>query len=40
MSEFYTLLTNDGLAYETLCKANGTPIKLTHLSVGDGGGSV
>uniref|UniRef100_UPI0019816B94 phage tail protein n=1 Tax=Pseudomonas viridiflava TaxID=33069 RepID=UPI0019816B94 len=40
MSEFYTLLTNGGLAYETLCKANGTPIKLTHLSVGDGGGSV
>lgn len=40
MADFYTLLTNAGIAYETACKAAGTPIKLTTMSVGDGGGSV
>lgn len=40
MSDYYTLLTNAGIAYETACKANGTPIKLTQMSVGDGNGAV
>ncbi|EJZ56816.1 Phage-related tail fiber protein [Pseudomonas fluorescens R124] len=40
MADYYTLLTNAGIAYETACKAAGTPIKLTQISVGDGGGSV
>lgn len=37
MADYYTLLTNAGIAYETACKAAGTPIKLTQMSVGDGG---
>lgn len=40
MADFYTLLTNAGIAYETACKAAGTPIKLTTMSVGDGNGAV
>ncbi|MGE8068316.1 phage tail protein [Pseudomonas sp. NPDC089569] len=40
MADYYTLLTNAGIAYETACKAAGVPIKLTQLSVGDGGGTV
>ncbi|WP_242204868.1 MULTISPECIES: phage tail protein [unclassified Pseudomonas] len=40
MADYYTLLTNAGIAYETACKAAGTPIKLTQVSVGDGGGAV
>ncbi|MGU9850785.1 phage tail-collar fiber domain-containing protein [Pseudomonas koreensis] len=40
MADYYTLLTNAGIAYETACKAAGLPIKLTQISVGDGGGSV
>ncbi|MCL9798934.1 phage tail protein [Pseudomonas sp. AKS31] len=40
MADYYTLLTNAGIAYETACKAAGTPIKLTQISVGDGGGTV
>lgn len=40
MADYYTLLTNDGLAYETACKAAGVPIKLTKMSVGDGNGAV
>ncbi|QXI01699.1 phage tail protein [Pseudomonas monsensis] len=40
MADYYTLLTNAGIAYETACKAAGTPIKLTQMSVGDGGGAV
>jgi phage-related tail fiber protein len=40
MADYYTLLTNAGIAYETACKAAGTPIKLSQISVGDGGGSV
>ncbi|MFJ2488036.1 phage tail protein [Pseudomonas sp. NPDC087639] len=40
MADYYTLLTNAGIAYETACKAAGTPIKLTQISVGDGGGSI
>lgn len=40
MADYYTLLTNAGLAYETACKANGVPIKLTKMSVGDGNGAV
>ncbi|WP_434708166.1 phage tail protein [Pseudomonas sp. R1-1] len=37
MADYYTLLTNAGIAYETACKAAGVPIKLTQISVGDGG---
>lgn len=37
MADYYTLLTNAGIAYETACKAAGVPIKLTQFSVGDGG---
>ncbi|MCX4218050.1 MULTISPECIES: phage tail protein [Pseudomonas] len=40
MADYYTLLTNAGIAYETACKAAGLPIKLTQISVGDGGGAV
>lgn len=40
MADYYTLLTNAGIAYETACKAAGVPIKLSHISVGDGGGAV
>lgn len=40
MADYYTLLTNAGIAYETACKAAGTPIKLTQISVGDGNGKV
>ncbi|MHC8288437.1 phage tail-collar fiber domain-containing protein [Pseudomonas sp. XS1P51] len=40
MADYYTLLTNAGIAYETACKAAGVPIKLSQLSVGDGGGAV
>lgn len=37
--DYYTILTNAGLAYEAACKANQVPIKLTHLAVGDGNGA-
>lgn len=37
--EYYTILTNAGLAYEAQSKANQTPIRLTHLAVGDGNGA-
>lgn len=40
MADFYTLLTNAGIAYENACKAAGQPIKLTHISVGDGNGEI
>ncbi|SDX40101.1 phage tail protein [Pseudomonas sp. NFACC08-1] len=40
MADYYTLLTDAGIAYETACKAAGTPIKLSQISVGDGGGEV
>lgn len=40
MADFYTLLTNAGIAYENACKAAGLPIKLTQMSVGDGNGAV
>lgn len=40
MADFYTLLTNAGIAYETTCKAAGLPVKLAQISVGDGNGSV
>ena len=40
MADYYTLLTDAGIAYETACKAAGTPIKLSQFSVGDGGGAV
>jgi hypothetical protein len=40
MADYYTLLTNAGLAYETACKAAGVPIKLSKMSVGDGNGAV
>lgn len=40
MADYYTLLTNAGLAYEAACKANGVAIKLSKFSVGDGNGSV
>lgn len=37
--EYYTILTNAGLAYEAQSKANQTPIRLTHMAVGDGNGA-
>lgn len=40
MADYYTLLTNAGIAYETACKAAGIPIKLAQISVGDGNGAV
>jgi hypothetical protein len=40
MADYYTLLTDAGIAYETACKAAGVPIKLSQISVGDGGGAV
>ncbi|WP_238340590.1 phage tail protein, partial [Pseudomonas kairouanensis] len=40
MADYYTLLTDAGIAYETACKAAGVPIKLAHISVGDGNGAV
>ncbi|QDH63691.1 MULTISPECIES: phage tail protein [Pseudomonas] len=40
MADYYTLLTNAGIAYETVCKAAGVPIKLAQISVGDGNGAV
>lgn len=40
MADYYTLLTNAGIAYENACKAAGVPIKLTQMSVGDGNGAV
>ncbi|WP_207262679.1 phage tail protein [Pseudomonas sp. GW101-3H06] len=39
MADYYTLLTSAGIAYETACKAAGVPIKLSQISVGDGGGT-
>ena len=40
MADYYTLLTDAGIAYETACKAAGIPIKLAQISVGDGNGAV
>ena len=40
MADYYTLLTNAGIAYETACKAAGVPIKLAQISVGDGNGAI
>jgi phage-related tail fiber protein len=40
MADYYTLLTNAGIAYENACKAAGLPIKLSQISVGDGNGAV
>ena len=40
MADYYTLLTNAGIAYETACKATGVPIKLAQISVGDGNAAV
>lgn len=40
MADYYTLLTDAGIAYETACKAAGVPIKLAQISVGDGNGAV
>lgn len=40
MADYYTLLTNAGIAYENACKAAGVPIKLSQISVGDGNGAV
>lgn len=40
MADYYTLLTDAGIAYETACKAAGIPIKLAKISVGDGNGAV
>lgn len=37
--DYYCILTNAGLAYEAVCKANQVPIKLTHFAVGDGNGA-
>jgi phage-related tail fiber protein len=40
MADYYTLLTNAGIAYENACKVAGLPIKLSQISVGDGNGAV
>lgn len=40
MADYYTLLTDAGIAYETACKAAGIPIKLAQISVGDGNGAI
>jgi phage-related tail fiber protein len=37
--EYYTLLTNAGLAYEAKCKAQKKPIRLSWMAVGDGNGA-
>ncbi|MFL1492607.1 phage tail-collar fiber domain-containing protein [Pseudomonas antarctica] len=40
MADYYTLLTNAGIVYETACKAADVPIKLAQVSIGDGNGAV
>ena len=40
MAEYYTILTNAGIAYENDRKVKGLPIKLARMSVGDGNGAV
>jgi phage-related tail fiber protein len=37
--EYYTILTDAGLAYEAECKAQKKPLHLTWMAVGDGGGA-
>jgi len=37
--EYYTVLTQAGLAYEAKSKAEKTPINLSYLAVGDGNGA-
>lgn len=37
--EYYTILTNAGLAYEAECKAQGKPLRLSEMAVGDGSGA-
>lgn len=36
--EYYTILTDTGLAYEAQCKAERKPISLSWMAVGDGNG--
>lgn len=38
--EYYTILTHAGLAYEAECKAQGKPLRLSEMAVGDGSGAV
>lgn len=37
--EYYTILTHAGLAYEAQCKAQGKPLRLSVMAVGDGNGA-
>lgn len=38
--EYYCLLTDAGAALEAKALAEGKPVRLTHIAVGDGGGTV
>lgn len=38
--EYYCLLTDAGAALEARALAEGKPVRLTHIAVGDGGGTV
>lgn len=38
--QYYCLLTHAGAALEARALAEGRPVRLTHIAVGDGGGSV
>ena len=37
--EYYTILTNKGVEYETDCISTSSEFHLTHIAVGDGGGN-
>ena len=39
-TKFYTLLTDIGAAKLASAAALGVPLKITHMAVGDGGGSI
>ena len=38
--QFYVILTNAGAALEAQAHAQGRPVRLSHVAVGDGGGTV
>ncbi|HEA1362632.1 TPA: phage tail protein, partial [Escherichia coli] len=39
-TKFYTLLTDIGAAKLASAAALGVPLKITHMAVGDGGGTL
>lgn len=39
MAEFYSILTNEGLAAVAAAMESGVKVDLTHMAVGDGGGN-